>query len=329
MRKTLAIAFGALLLASGLALAADKPGAKDDPLVPRFSGSTIVAYIKKNFDELVVPVSPITNYDFNAKQPILAKKLIVQGEVTRLFYVAPQGPSALEVITNYKNALAAAGFKVLFESGGAALGQGQTAFFGGETETYICQMFEYSPDKSRYLAAELNNNGQKVDVSLYVTEYQYGTTCSNDVAKGQAIIQLNIVKSGVMKNQMVVVSSSDIQKGIDAMGHIAIYGIYFDTNKTDLKPESKPSMEQVAAYLKQNPAMKIHVVGHTDNVGTLDANLKLSRARAAAVVAALVRDYGVPAARLNPAGVGSLAPVAPNTSEDGRAKNRRVELIPQ
>ena len=103
MRKTLALAFGALLLASGLALAADKPGSKDDPLVPRFSGSTIVAYIKKNFDELVVPVSPITNYDYNAKQAIIAKKLTVQGEVTRLFYVAREGPGALEVIANSKN----------------------------------------------------------------------------------------------------------------------------------------------------------------------------------------------------------------------------------
>src|ERR1700712_883178 len=152
MRKTLAVVFGALLLACGVALAADKPGAKDDALIPRYAGSTIVAYMKKNFDELVVPTSPIPNYDYTNKQYTIPKKLTVQGEVTRLFYIAPVGPSALEVITNYKNAMTAAGFKVLFESGGPALGNGQTAFFGGDTETYICQMFEYSPDKSRYIA---------------------------------------------------------------------------------------------------------------------------------------------------------------------------------
>jgi OOP family OmpA-OmpF porin len=329
MRMTIAAACGALLLACGFALADDQPGSKDDPLIPRFAGSTIVAYVKKNFDELTIPLSPIGIYDDAKKELPIAKKAVLQGEVTRLFYVAPKGPSALEVMANYKNALAAAGFKPLFESGGVQLGYGQVTFFGANTETYICQMFEYSPDKSRYLAAERNVDGQKIDVSLYVTEFQFGTTCNHDVDKGQVIVQLSIVKSGAMRNNMVVVSSSDIQKGIDAMGHIAIYGIYFDTDKAELKPQSKPSLDQVAAYLKQNPAMKIHVVGHTDNVGALAANLVLSRARAAAVVAALVHEYGVPESRLNPAGVGSLAPVAPNTSEDGRAKNRRVELIPQ
>ncbi|MGK9167168.1 OmpA family protein [Inquilinus limosus] len=81
--------------------------------------------------------------------------------------------------------------------------------------------------------------------------------------------------------------------------------------------------------MKDDPAVKLHVVGHTDNVGGVETNMTLSRARAAAVVAALVKQYGVPAGRLNPAGVGPLAPVAPNTTDEGRAQNRRVELIPQ
>jgi outer membrane protein OmpA-like peptidoglycan-associated protein len=316
-------------LAPTAASAADKAGSQDDPALQRYEGSSIIGYLKKNFDELTIPLSPITSYDYTHLQPVVAKKIAPQGEVTRLVYLVPKGPSALEVFANYKQALAAGGFKPLFESGGSQLGIGQTGFFGDDSEVNSCQLFGYSPDKSHYIAAEANQNGQKIDVSLYVTEYQDGLTCGNTVEKGQVILQLALVKSGAMQSKMVTVSASDIQKGIDSQGHIAIYGIYFDTNKTDLKPESKPSLDQVAMYLKQNPGMKIHVVGHTDNVGTLDFNLKLSRARAASVVAALVRDYGVPAARLNPAGVASLAPVAPNTTEDGRAKNRRVELIPQ
>ena len=330
MKKILG--FGAVVaLMAGIilpTLAADKPGAKDDPLIPRYSGSSIIGYMKKSFDQLTIALSPIASYDSDKKTFGVAKTATFRGELTRLVYLVPTGPSSLEVAENYRQSLSAAGFKIMFESGGTALGEYQSEWFGAPLEDQICQLLEYSPKASHYIAAERNQNGQKTDIALYVTEYQDGTRCDNEVKDAQVIAELFVIKSGTMTNKMVTVSASDIQKGIDAQGHIAIYGIYFDTNKVDLKPESKPSLEQVAAYLKQNPAMNIHVVGHTDSVGLLDANLKLSRGRAAAVVAALVHNYGVPENRLNPAGVGSLAPVATNTTDSGRAKNRRVELIP-
>ncbi len=81
--------------------------------------------------------------------------------------------------------------------------------------------------------------------------------------------------------------------------------------------------------MSQNPTLKLHVVGHTDNAGDLAMNMKLSQARAAAVVAALTTKYGVPANRLNPYGMGPYAPVASNKTDEGKAKNRRVELVEQ
>ena len=81
--------------------------------------------------------------------------------------------------------------------------------------------------------------------------------------------------------------------------------------------------------LKQRPELKLHVVGHTDNVGGVDANMGLSKRRAESVVAALASNYGVNRARLTGNGVASLAPVKTNTTEEGRAKNRRVELVLQ
>jgi outer membrane protein OmpA-like peptidoglycan-associated protein len=118
-------------------------------------------------------------------------------------------------------------------------------------------------------------------------------------------------------------------KAITSAGRVALYGIYFDTGKAEIKPESKAALDEIAKYLKANGSMKLHVVGHTDNVGGLDANLGLSKHRADAVVASLTKQYGIPGNRLTANGVAYLAPVAVNTSEDGRAKNRRVELVPQ
>ena len=140
---------------------------------------------------------------------------------------------------------------------------------------------------------------------------------------------MDILETKAMEQNMVVVSASDISKSITANGKVAIYGILFDTGKADVKPESKPSLEQIAAFLKAEPTVKLHVVGHTDSVGSFDSNLALSKRRADAVAAVLAKDYGIAANRLVGNGVASLAPVASNNSDEGKAKNRRVELVPQ
>jgi outer membrane protein OmpA-like peptidoglycan-associated protein len=110
-------------------------------------------------------------------------------------------------------------------------------------------------------------------------------------------------------------------------GHIALY-INFDTGKSIIKPESKPIINQIIEMLKSNPDLKIHVEGHTDNVGNPKSNKTLSDERAKAVVREIAAQ-GIDAQRLNPVGYGQEKPVADNTTEEGRAKNRRVELVKQ
>ncbi len=139
---------------------------------------------------------------------------------------------------------------------------------------------------------------------------------------------LCIVEKGAMK-QDIVADAAALGAGIKAEGKIAVYGIHFDTGKSEVKPTSEPAIQEIAKLLKGQPALKLHVVGHTDNVAGLDLNLKLSKARAEAVVAALTTKHGIAAARLIPHGVGPLAPVVSNDTEGGRAKNRRVELVKQ
>ena len=139
-------------------------------------------------------------------------------------------------------------------------------------------------------------------------------------------IQHKIVRVAAME-QAVVVSADQIRKSLADTGKVVFYGIYFDTDKATLKPESDPTLAEMAKFLKANAATKVFIVGHTDMQGGLERNQKLSQERAAAVVAALAGRHGIARDRMTADGVGPLAPVAANDAEAGRAKNRRVEMV--
>ena len=139
---------------------------------------------------------------------------------------------------------------------------------------------------------------------------------------------LTIIEKKAM-TQEVVASAELFKTGLNTTGHVEVPGIFFDTGKAEIKPESEASIAEIAKLLKDDPNLKVYVVGHTDNVASLDLNIRLSKARAEAVVQALVSKHGIIASRLNGQGAGPLLPVASNDTEEGRAKNRRVELVKQ
>jgi OmpA-OmpF porin, OOP family len=168
-------------------------------------------------------------------------------------------------------------------------------------------------DPQRWVNGKLIKDGQEVWFEAY---------------KGNAAIWLRIVEKKEME-QAIVADAAAFGNDIRSTGHAAVYGVNFDTGKSTIKPESAQALGEIAKLLKADPTLKIHVVGHTDNVGDINANIKLSQDRAEAVLQALVRDHGIAAARLRSYGCGQFAPVASNDSEEGRAKNRRVELVKQ
>lgn len=129
--------------------------------------------------------------------------------------------------------------------------------------------------------------------------------------------------------QSVVANAESLASGLATTGHAAVGGIFFDTGKADLKPESDAAIAEVVKLLQKDPTLKVYVVGHTDNVGSPASNLKLSEDRAAAVVKAFVTRHKIPEARLGSFGAGPYSPVASNDSDSGRALNRRVELVKQ
>jgi outer membrane protein OmpA-like peptidoglycan-associated protein len=130
-------------------------------------------------------------------------------------------------------------------------------------------------------------------------------------------------------NQDVAADASSMAKSIKETGKVAVYGIYFDTGKSVLKAESKPTLEEISKLLKADPKLKLYVVGHTDNAGVFESNLRLSTERALAVMNALITQYAITADRLRSYGDGPTAPVATNDTEEGKALNRRVELVKQ
>ena len=271
------------------------------PLIKVYPGATLLDRVAKEYDEQIMLLGPI------APDKSFKKSQRLEGKVTRLNYADPAGRSTLEKYKNYEDALKAAGFEVLWTCAGYDV-------CGPQTNVPTIGYFPYSSEQGRYLTARLKRAEGDVWVGLQVKP---------------ADTSIQIVEAKPMETGMVKVDADALGKSIMAEGHVPVYGIYFDTGKADLKPESSAALKEIAALLQKLPTLKIHVVGHTDNVGELAANLDLSRRRAAAVVAALTQTHGVAAARLRPEGVGPLAPVASNDTDAGKAKNRRVELVKQ
>jgi OmpA-OmpF porin, OOP family len=140
---------------------------------------------------------------------------------------------------------------------------------------------------------------------------------------------LQIIESGRMPTSQVTVDSAAMSRGLQSEGKIALYGLQFATDSANLRPDSDVTLKQMSELLHQQPKLKVYIVGHTDNTGSLEHNLSLSQQRADSVVNALTSRFGIAADRLNAKGMASYSPVASNHEEPGKAKNRRVEMVEQ
>ncbi|HEV8690394.1 MAG TPA: OmpA family protein [Ideonella sp.] len=339
LRALLALA---TLLTAGALHAADVPwgtevpGGQDHPLVRRFTGAWLVGYQRQSWDQVVWPTSPVL-----AASDKLKDVATLEGQITRLVYLAPLGKSPLEVYRNHEQAFTAAGFKRDFAceldcdklywawykhvkpveglrwqtQGSIPAGEGSGRYSMGSSMT---------PYHGRFWVGSALRGGETTRVLLY----------SGDAANektGIATVYLQIVEPKPMATgQVVVADATALQAGLTAEGKATLGGLVFDSGKAELKPESKPQLEAMAALLKAQPTWRVFIVGHTDNVGSVDANQALSQQRAQAVAAALAAPpYAVDPKRLAARGVANIAPVASNADEAGRSRNRRVEMVLQ
>ncbi|HEY1132526.1 MAG TPA: OmpA family protein [Roseateles sp.] len=314
---------------------ADVAGAADHPLVRRFAGSWLAGWRVSAWDAAAVPAAP----EFQKADKYKFKELVeLEGKVTQLLYIAPRGKAALEVWRNYEQALTQAGFRKRFAcerdcndlyfawvrqlepTKGFAWAKGDVDTPTGSRYSLSSAL---SPDQGRMLVGTLGKPGQEATVLLY-------NALAANASTGLTATYLQIVEPRAMATGQVSVDPAALQSGLAAEGRVTLTGLFFDTGRTELKPESRTQLDAMAELLKTQPALKAWVVGHTDNIGSFEANEKLSLARAQAVVAALTAaPYKVDTRRLAPKGLASLAPVAGNGDEAGRARNRRVELVAQ
>jgi outer membrane protein OmpA-like peptidoglycan-associated protein len=346
--STVALIAAALFVVTpraALAQLSDVKGSKDHPMVSRYAGSVIIGYDFRKFDEFVIPLGVLRRADGGGRptlEPTRSQK--VEGRVTRVLYVGPQERSPLEIVRNYELELKKNGFDTLYACAGTQCGEADGSFARylyplgkqlsqtpprGTVGVPAGQVSEYalsSPVNQRYLAAKRSRPEGDVYVSVYVATSRWNF---HKDTHDHPVILLDVIDAAPIETGMVTINAAAMAKDISSTGHVALYGIYFDTDKADLKPESQPTLQEIAKLLKQDASLKLYIVGHTDNVGGFDYNTALSERRAVAVVKELTTRHGIAGTRLKPAGVGMLSPVAPNDGEEGRAKNRRVELVKQ
>ena len=319
--------FLTLTAISAMAQSEDSPGTADHPLVSRYSDSFIDGQQVLDFTGYTLPTGPAVKDSEGQRVP--SEKLSLEGKVTRTLYRGPKDRSTLEILRNFQTALESAGFETLYTCGGNDCGKLFQWLFYKEMEQRIRSTktsgsaFDI-PQDLRYLAAKSVVGDRMVHVSVLVA-FDGGFS---KLSK-QPVTLLEVIESKGMDTDMVTVDAEAMAKGIDATGHIAIYGVYFDTNSAEIKAESAPTLKEISKLLNDRSSLKLLVVGHTDNQGEYDYNMGLSGRRAEAVARALTGQNSIDETRLRAAGVGYLAPVASNDTEAGRKKNRRVELVKQ
>ncbi len=290
----------------------DQPNSQDHPLLSRYEGSWINRYSQKQFETFTYPTSPAL-IDYNK----LEQSQTVEGELTFIEYVTPEGVTATQVFRTYQTQLANAGFKVIFSCRTGECGSMPMHFVREYVEGSSTQIGNTMVgEKGSYLVASGTHENKPYIVSIIV---------GDDKRENAARYAINVVQVDELDTDKVDVAS--VTDRLQAEGRYAFYGIHFETNSATIQEGSAEALETISGYLHANLNTNVLIVGHTDNTGDFEYNVDLSKKRAEAVVAKLVQDHGVKASQVTPVGVGMSAPIANNANEDGRALNRRVELV--
>lgn len=292
----------------------DKGGSADHPLISRYPGSYIEDYKQVDYEEFSLPVGIVDKK--TKKIPMLD----VTGDLTQITYVV-KNVSTIKIYHNYFSALVKEGFETVFtcqkntcsNNSNDRLAQEDLKKLGDILALKSIYNFR---NQSRYQVMKSTFEGQSTYVAFFIGNY-----------KGDSRIQLLVMRTQPLITGLIETNSDKVLEQLKQKGKASIYGVLFDYDKAVIKPESKQSLDVIAQVLEKNKKLSLYVVGHTDDKGSAEYNLALSKRRANAVVKALIADYGIAKSRLIPQGVGPYSPAATNKNELGRELNRRVELV--
>jgi OOP family OmpA-OmpF porin len=308
--KFLAVFALCLALLGGGPVGASPRG--DHPEVASYPGAKIKDFDFKEFEEAQLLLAPPKRN--SAGEWVVDKVLPVEGKVTYIRYEMAETVSALQVFRNYQSSLRRSGFTELFVCERPCLTEGTSLvnlrpWVKGRDLTYTAYkdiQYLAAQRGGTYVSLAVGFWGSTPQAYLFVTE------------KGQ-------MDTGLM----AVTGASPMAQALSTQGKVDVYGFLFDSGKSQLKPGSAASLSELAQVLRDNPSLKLALIGHTDDVGQPQANLELSTARAQAVALALVSEHGIDPVRLQASGQGASQPLTPNTDDLARAQNRRVEVRAQ
>lgn len=301
----------------------DVEGSKDYPTISRFEGAIIEYYKETKWGTYKLPVSDKGTMSWK-------KPMSLEGKVTRIQYSVSKENNPEFVLHNYKTGFKRSGYDIMIAIANEQLG------FNDRPHTWHAKYYEAGGyyqglnnakfglgirfptwnNNHSFLVARGHEAGKDIYAIVYTIVLNKFTLITQDV------IEVEAVETGL-------VSVDNISTDITKKGHIAIYGIHFETGKSVLKPESTDALKTIADYINANTNKKFYIVGHTDNVGDFESNMTLSEERATSVINELTTKYSVNAEQLKAYGVASLSPVSSNITEEGKAQNRRVEIVEQ
>lgn len=311
-----------LLVLSDVSFSQDVDGSKDHQMISRYPGSYIKVYEENNFREFGIVTGPVTSYRN------IDDWIETSGKLTRIYYELDGTVTLSEIYGNYLSALQSDGFEILAQGNHPSRNVSKEVGGGSWLGTfYEKNRYEHNDillgigsatvGGSCYIAAKLSRGGGVVYVTLGGREY------SSD----KKVFLVDILEETPMEDGLVLVDASAMLRTLQAEGRLTLHGLYFETNSVDVKPESEYTLKELASLLLNNRSLNVYIVGHTDMRGTLEHNMELSLGRATTVSRILQTAYQIDGARIIPKGVGPLAPVATNDTDEGMQKNRRVELV--
>jgi len=297
----------------------NKAGCEDHPLLTRYPGAVIEYCDTKNFSEFAIATGPETGYQK------IDKWINVSGKQNRIYYSIKGDKIVTEIYQNYLTAIKKGEFAILASKLHAE--RNVSKDLGGNS--WLSTFYKSNPFPSN-VGIRINQGSGSLGGTFYITAKKgnvYITISGKRYSDNETVVLLDVLEATEMQDGLISINADYMASKLKEIGHVALEGILFDLNKATIKEESKPLLAEIAKMMNVNPTFKLYVVGHTDMTSDLKYNLELSSQRASAVVNYLVEQHNIALTRFSAQGVGPLSPVATNETEEGRSKNRRVELV--
>lgn len=322
-RFTLASAI--LVLLSPQLNAADKKGSKDHPMFSRFPGSEITDYRETEFDEFMIATGPMGAITAKTDLPPVQK--IEGGGISISYLLKDKNKSFAQLYRNYRKAIQDVDAEIIFackEEAECGKKFQRHLYWYGDPKRQGKHVYMDAPNSSSESVQYAYWSGK---ITVEKSTRFFSILVSTHNAIGRSVIILDVYTPDQVKLGLVSIDLDGLQSDIEKKGRVILDGLFFDHNKATLTAKSTPTVATIAAFLKADPKRSFYVVGHTDSRGAYDYNFKLSLARARTVVEILVKGHNVPRAKIQAVGVGPVSPTGTNLTEQGRAQNRRVELV--